>query len=66
MKLEVFDRFSEHLDNNGIDINKSKATLGPLLTFDPDKERFTGEMSNDANELVKGDYRKGFQIPEEV
>ena len=66
MKMEVFERFAEHLDKNGVDLNKSKATLGPLLSFDPDKEVFTGDLSNDANELVKGDYRKGFQIPEVV
>ena len=66
MKLEVYERFAEHLDKNGVDLNKSKATLGPLLSFDPDKEVFTGDLSNDANELVKGDYRKGFQIPEVV
>ena len=66
MKLEVFNRFSEHLYNNGFDIYKSRATLRPLLSFDPDKEVFNGEMSNDANQLVKGDYRKGFEIPEKV
>ena len=66
MKMEVFERFAEHLDKNGVDLNKSKATLGPLLSFDPDKEVFTGDLSNDANELVKGDYRKGFQIPQVV
>ena len=64
--MEVFERFAEHLDKNGVDLNMSKATLGPLLSFDPDKEVFTGDLSNDANELVKGDYRKGFQIPEVV
>ena len=54
------------LENNGIDLSKAKATLGPLLSFDPDKEEFTGDLSNDANELVKGDYREGFQIPDVV
>ena len=54
------------LENNGIDLSKTKATLGPLLSFDPDKEEFTGDLSNDANELVKGDYREGFQIPDVV
>ena len=66
LKLEVYNRFASHLENNGIDLSKAKATLGPLLSFDPDKEEFTGDLSNDANELVKGDYREGFQIPDVV
>ena len=66
LKLEVYNRFASHLENNGIDLSKAKATLGPLLSFDPDKEEFTGDLSNDANELVKGDYREGFQIPDIV
>jgi len=66
LKLEVYNSFASHLENNGIDLSKAKATLGPLLSFDPDKEEFTGDLSNDANELVKGDYREGFQIPDVV
>lgn len=66
LKLEVYNRFASHLENNRIDLSKAKATLGPLLSFDPDKEEFTGDLSNDANELVKGDYREGFQIPDIV
>ena len=66
MKEEVFNRFAQHLDNNGIDIKKAQPTLGPLLNFDPDKELFTGDLSDQANQLVKGDYREGFRIPESV
>ena len=66
MKEEVFNRFAQHLENNGINIEKTKTTLGPLLNFNPDKEQFTGDLSEQANELVKGDYRKGFRIPESV
>ena len=66
LKEEVFGRFAEHLENNGIDIKKTRATAGPLLNFDPDKEIFTGDLADEANKLVKGDYREGFTIPEEV
>ena len=66
MKEEVFDRFAAHLDNNGIDIKKTHATAGPLLTFDPDKEQFTGKLADRANKLVKGDYRAGFTIPDTI
>ena len=66
MKEEVFGRFVEHLANNGVDIVKAKPTLGPLLQFDPDREVFTGERADEANKLVKGDYRAEFSIPEKV
>ena len=66
MKEEVFNRFAQHLENNGINIEKTQTTLGPLLNFDPDKEQFTGDLSEQANKLVKGDYREGFRIPESV
>ncbi len=66
MKQKVFDRFAAHLDNNGIDINKAKATTGPLLSFDPDKEQFIGDLADKANKLVKENYRAGFTIPEQV
>ncbi len=66
MRGEVFDRFAAHLDNNGVDITKTQATLGPLLQFDPDKEAFIGEGNEAANKLVKGDYREEFSIPDTV
>ena len=66
MKEEVYDRFASHLDKNGVDITKNKPTLGPLLSFDPDKELFTGDGAEKANKLVKGDYRKEFSIPDKV
>ncbi len=66
MNSEVFERFATHVENNGVDIAKVKPTLGPLLRFDPDAERFTGEGAAEANRWVKGDYREGFSIPDEV
>ena len=66
MKEEVYDRFAQHLENNGVDIAKSKPTLGPMLQFDPDKEVFVGDGADEANKLVKGDYRKEFSIPDTV
>lgn len=39
-----------------------KATLGPLLTMDPDKEEFTGPPADQANKMLTKKYRKGFVI----
>ncbi len=39
-------------------------TVGPMLTFDPETERHTGEFAAEANKLLKDPNRKGFEIPE--
>jgi hypothetical protein len=40
--------------------------LGSMLTMNPDKERFTGPMSKDANKLISRKYRKPFVVSENV
>ena len=59
---EAFERFQMHLDANEIDLAKEKASFGPLLTMDPDKEVFTGPHAKEANKLTTKKYRKGFEI----
>lgn len=59
---DAFERFQAHLDANGIDISKEKATLGPLLSMDPETESFTGPGADRANELLTKPYRKGFVV----
>ena len=60
---ETFDRMVEHLKKNKIDTEGLKAISGPLLTFDAKTEQFTGAMAEEANKLVKEDYRAEFSIP---
>ncbi len=62
--LGPFDRFKDHLSANNVNVNKM--TAGPLLTMDPTRERFTGDLSTEANKLVSRDYRKPFVVPEKV
>jgi hypothetical protein len=59
---DAFERFQAHLDANEIDISKEKAALGPLLTFDPDREVFIGAGADGANGLMTKKYRRGFSI----
>lgn len=59
---DAFERFQEHLANNGVDISKEKATLGPMLTMEPKTEKFTGPRADEANKLKTKKYRKGFAI----
>jgi predicted dehydrogenase len=61
-----YDRFKTHLAANGVDLDRTAATLGPLLTVDPGAERFVGDFSDKANKLVTREYRKPFVVPDKV
>jgi predicted dehydrogenase len=60
---ESFDRLKDHLDKNGYN---GSITLGANLSIDPGAERFTGDHADAANKLLKREYRKPFEIPENV
>jgi hypothetical protein len=62
----AYERFQTHLLANGVDLDKTPATLGAMLTFDPDTERFVGDFSEPANQLVSREYRAPFVVPEKV
>jgi hypothetical protein len=59
---ETFARMKEHLLANGIDLDKSSPTLGPMLAFDPKTEKFTGDLADQANHIATDTYRKEFSI----
>lgn len=61
---EAFDRFGAHLDANGVDLAKTPAHVGPVLSFDPASERFTDH--DGANALLRRDARSPFVVPEEA
>jgi hypothetical protein len=63
---ESFGRMLEHLKINEVDLEKTKATLGPVLTMDPKTERFKGSGADKANALLKRDYRKPYVINDMV
>ena len=63
---ESFERFQEHLLVNGVDVKQTPRNLGPWLTMDPQAERFTGDLANEANALARGTYREPFVVPEQV
>ncbi len=62
----AYDAMQAHLLANGIDLDKTPATLGALLTIDPDTERFVGEFSEAANKLLSRDFRPPFVVPWQV
>jgi hypothetical protein len=64
--LETFNRMAEHLKINDVDIEKDEAKLGPMLAMDVKTEKFTGDHADDANKLVKDNYRSPYVVPDEV
>jgi len=63
---ETWKQTQEHLIANGVDLKVEKPILGPWLTFDPKAEKFTGDHADEANKLVKEDYREPYVIPDQV
>jgi predicted dehydrogenase len=59
---EAVERMEAHLVANGVDIEKQGIRLGKTLTREGLKESFTGANAEKANALLKGSYRKGFEI----
>ncbi len=64
--LETFERFSEHLGKNSVDLGKTKLRLGKQLKIDPRKEVFVGEFAELANPHLTREYRKDFAVPSEA
>jgi hypothetical protein len=60
---DAFERCREYLRENGVDLDNTKAVVGPWVTFDSRLGRFVGEFSDRANELSQRDYRRPFVVP---
>jgi predicted dehydrogenase len=61
---ETYDRMVEHLGRNGVDLEKTPATLGVPLAIDSATERFTGSDAAAANALLRREYRAPFVVPQ--
>jgi predicted dehydrogenase len=64
--MDSFQRLEQHLLANNVDFKSTPRILGPLLTFDTEKEKFIGEFDSRANELIKRNYREPFVVPKQV
>ena len=59
--VETLQRMVAHLKDNGVDLNETPLTLGPVLEMDAKAEVFA---NNDAaNGMLTRNYRKGFEVP---
>ncbi len=59
--IVTLNRTVRHWKDNGVDLDKTPMSIGPLLQFDPAKEVFTN--SPEANKLLRRDYRDPFVCP---
>lgn len=57
----TFTRMTAHLQANGVDLEKTPLTAGPLLRIDSERERFSD--SEAANALLTREYRAPFVVP---
>ena len=62
---EAWERMHSHLVKNGVDVDTAAGgvRMGPRLAMDPDTERFADAASN---ALLARDYRKGFEVPDNI
>jgi predicted dehydrogenase len=58
---DSFDRFSQHLADNQLDLEKTKIAWGANLAVDPPNEKFIGNSQADA--MLTRDYRAPFIVP---
>lgn len=61
---ETFERFRQHLADNGVDPASSQYRLGRKLTVNPEKENFGKDR--EANALLFRDYREPFVVPKKA
>ena len=64
--VESFERFQEHLLANRVDFKATPRIVGPWLEIDDDNERFIGDFHEEANKLLRRQYREPFVVPEQV
>jgi predicted dehydrogenase len=64
LAADAFERCYQHLKVNGVDLETSKATAGPWLNLDVERQEFVGEFADEANALSRRQYRKPFVVPE--
>jgi predicted dehydrogenase len=61
---ETLGRMSEHLKKNQVDLAGSQLNLGTVLNIDPKTEKIAN--NEDAAKLLRREYRKGYEVPENV
>ena len=64
--VDSLERMKSHLAANGVNVEKEFPVVGPSLAMDPKTEKFTGPLSENANQMLARKYREPFVVPETV
>jgi predicted dehydrogenase len=64
--VATLERIRDNSQAVGVPVDQTKYTVGPVLTFDPATEKFTGEHAAEANKLLTREYRPPFIVPQTV
>jgi predicted dehydrogenase len=64
--VEAFENLRDNLRAIDVKLDETIYRVGPKLTFDAARERFTGERSADANAMLSRAYRQPFVVPQQV
>lgn len=63
---QMLGEMGQHLSNHGLNMDEAGLRLGPMLTIDAKTEQFVGNDSEQANKLLRREYRAPFVVPENV
>jgi hypothetical protein len=63
---ELLGEMDSHLQSHDLAIDSDSIRLSPLLTLDTKTEQFVGDDADSANQFLKREYRKGYEVPEIV
>jgi predicted dehydrogenase len=61
---EAFEKIRDNSKAVGVKLGDGDFTLGATLTFDPAREKFTGEGAEAANKLLTRPYRDPYIVPD--
>jgi hypothetical protein len=61
---ESFERMAEHLKDNGVKLEETNYRLGRKLVIDAQQEKIIGD--EEANKLLRREYRPPFVVPDAV
>ena len=61
---DLLSDMQEHLASHDLSLESKDIRLSPILELDQDTEQFVGEGSDGANQFLKRQYRKGYEVPE--
>jgi hypothetical protein len=56
----------EHLAAHGVDPNDQALRMSHWMQLDTKTGRFVGQYADQANALIKRQYRNGYAVPESV